>query len=372
VRVLCLCLKLCGDVLNYYMIKKYIIPFIVLVILLYRLPVSNFRLSYELLALYGSVGVFSFYLIQKTHIILGCFLLLCTFASMYPLCTLTSINSLRYIVVGVVLYYAIYELNVNKESIYNVLCIYCLTHIAFIITAKFSIDLYLIYGINSNCINTGLAANINETSALIALCTPAFLRAKWCWGLPICFAGLVLAGALGGFLSFLIIILAFFMLRGEYFRGLVLCVVILAAGLRLSHNLSIPGVSTRLGIWVDALKFYFKTGTVTGWGLGHWASIAKKYLPYTVNGQYWSRAHNTFIQCFCELGMPFLILLGFYVKSLISKAKDNEIFVYALIAIFVSCSVNSAFRINALNGFIIILWLAIIGRGDDNTTNQNI
>ena len=336
---------------------KKIIPVLILFFLIFRFQVASFRLGYELSFLYFSSIVFSIFLFKNKYIYPALFLLLCTFSSYYPLCTLTSINSLRIIFVGIFTYYFMCEIGIDKDCFLNILSVVCIIHVLFIIAQYFKFDPYLIYGIRTNMEITGLTANPNEASALIALCTPAFFRKRVWVLIPLLLLGLFLAKSFGGILSFSLIIAAFFLLRGNKFTGGLLCLSIILTAYFFIHN---PNISHRLSVWVTAIKLYFNENLFFGFGLGHWQYISKNYLSESYNGVYFQRAHNTFLQCWFELGFGFLVILVGYGYDIIKKAISDKILIFALIAIFISCSVNSAFRINALNGLIILVWLSVI------------
>lgn len=339
-------------------ITKYIIPGILLFFLLFRLPIANFRLGYELSATYFSIIIFAIFLIHKKYFIPGSFLLLCVFASYYPLCSLTSLQSIRIVSIGVLLYFVLSEIKPDEQMIYNVLCIACLVNILFLTLQYFKIaDPYLIFGIKSNMSIAGLTANSNEAGAIIALCAPAFFRDKWMFFLPVIVLGLILSQSFGGFLAVSLMVMALAYFSGYKIQSIVFLVVAVSFFILFIH---VPGASQRLSVWIAAIKFYFKETLFTGFGLGHWQYISKKYLSEAYNGAYFSRAHNTFIQCWFELGFGFIVILGFYAKKLLFQAKEDIIFRMAIIGILVVCSTNSAFRINFLNGVIIITWLSIM------------
>lgn len=123
-----------------------------------------------------------------------------------------------------------------------------------------------------------------------------------------------------------------------------------------------PSITSRLDVWTAATKLFFKENIIMGFGLGHWQYISKTYLKEAYETIYFHRAHNTFIQCWFELGFLFIFVLGGYCARLYKQVKNNQIFIFALIAIAITCSVNSVFRMNSLNGLIIIVWLATIER----------
>jgi hypothetical protein len=346
--------------LNYLNKKftQYIIPGSLLFVLLFRLPMANFRLSYELSATYLTIFLFSLYLFHKKYIIPALFLLLCAFASYYPVCTLTSINSLRIVTIGILFYFVITELKPKKNLILNVLCIVAIIHVIFLILQHFQIfDPYWFLGFKSNGSVTGLTANRNEASALIALCAPAFYRGKLSYFLPFLVMGILISQSFGGLLAVGLMVVYVFYQKGFKFQSI--C-TLLAVLVMFAIYIHAPGIELRVKVWFAAIKFYFDENLITGFGLGHWEYVSRKYLSEVYEGGYFSRAHNTFIHSWFELGFGFLILLFFYVKKLFKVIKYDVIFKLAIIGIFISCSSNSAFRINYLNGLIILIWLSLI------------
>lgn len=340
-------------------LTKYIIPGILLFFLLFRLPIANFRLGYELSATYFSIIIFAIFLIHKKYFIPGAFLLLCVFASYYPLCSLTSLQSIRIVSIGVLLYFVLSEIKPDEQIIYNVLCIACLINVLFLTLQYFKIaDPYLVFNIKSNMSITGLTANRNEASAMIALCAPAFFRDKWMLFIPVLIIGLLIAQSMSGVLAVSLMLMVLAYSYGYKIQSIIFIVVALSMFMFFVH---MPAANQRLDVWIAAIKFYFKETLFTGFGLGHWSYVSKKYLIEAYQGgAYFSRAHNTFLQCWFELGFGFVVILGFYAKKLFFQAKEDIIFRMAIIGILVVCSTNSAFRINFLNGVIIITWLSII------------
>ena len=350
-------------------IKKYTVPCILLFFLAIRIPVNSFRLSFQVLALYACVSILAAYLFNKKYHYPALLLLLGMFASFYPILSLTSVQAMNRLVIGVIFYFCIVELRPDKQALYNCFCVLCLIHLLFIFMQALGLEPYHLYGLETTSnTNIGLTGNINEASAMIALLTPCFFRKKWWMLLPLLAIGLYLAKSFGGILSFSVIICLYFILDERKFTGFMVAASLLFSAFFFADK---PEIGPRLSIWIAAIKLYFVTEPInisgivvektflTGFGLGHWATVSKTCFS-NITTDWFDRAHNTFVQSFFELGIAFLFILGGYAKDIIKKIGKNQIFIFALISIVISCSVNSAFRINALNGVIIITWLALI------------
>jgi len=351
-------------------LKNYIVPIIIFLAFVYRPPVNSFRLSYEVSLLYSCSLIFGMFLIYKKYTWPGWFLILASYASYLPVCSLLSMQSLRVIVCGVALYYAIVELNIKKENLFNGIAAVGLVHVLFLLLQYNNIDPYQIYGIKSNLALTGLTANPNEASALTALTLPCFFRRYWAYAIPLLVIGVLLSRSYGGILALAAILCVYCLYHGHKFTGLMTFGLILIGAYIFIDK---PEFSARYTTWKAAILLYFNTEPfeiapkiiikktfLTGFGLGHWKTISHNNFFDVVNDVYFHRAHNTFLHTWFEMGMGFLVILAFYAKRLYKQIKDNIIFILAVCAIFVTCNTNSTLRMNALNGLIIIVWIAII------------
>jgi len=345
-------------------IINYIPPGIILFFLLFRFDIGDFRQSYEILFFYFTSVLFSFYLFNKKHFYPSFFLLLCIFSSIYPSTTQQSFVSIKLVLIGVLTYYCLSESNIKKEYFYNILCVYCLIHIWFLVAQAMSLDPYIIYGIETIITTknyTGLTANPNESSALIALCSPVFFRKKFYYLIPFLIVGLYLSKSFGGILSFTIICIAFLTIKTGNILFSIIPILVLIITFSLVQR---PDAYERFCVWLAAIKYYFKHNLILGFGIGSWEEISKIHLIEAYPGDYYQRAHNTFLHSWFELGFWFVAICMGYIYKIIKSAHKDKTFILALIAIFISCCVNSAFRINALNGLIILTWMALINKND--------
>jgi len=347
-------------------VEKFFIPACLLFFFVFRFKIASFRTGYELSFLYFVSVLFSYYLFRKNFKLEACFLMLCVLMSYYPACTLRSIHSLRLILIGLVCYYLLCKSDIELRLFLNSLCVYCMVHVAFLCLDSFGLEPYLIFGMTAESTGIGLTANPNEASALIALCTPAFMRKNWFYLIPALMVGLVMSGSFGGALA---VILVFTWAAYRHNKRIVSLVLLLflVAGFAIDNP-----VNHRLYMLVQAVNVWFDNNLVFGFGIGHFQYIAKKFALGSVDGlAYFHRAHNTFFHGWFELGHMFIILLVFYLAKLAKLVKNNNILQYAGIAVFVVCNVNSAFRINAINGLIIIAWISfMIKEGRNNEQSE--
>jgi hypothetical protein len=88
-----------------------------------------------------------------------------------------------------------------KGWVYNAICIIALANVAAQLVQVCGVSFprglnpYDQYGF------VGLLANVNETSALLAVCLPFFFRKRWLWAIPAIVAGLLLARTTNGIIA---------------------------------------------------------------------------------------------------------------------------------------------------------------------------
>lgn len=88
-----------------------------------------------------------------------------------------------------------------KGWVYNAICIVALANVAAQLVQVCGVSFprglnpYDQYGF------VGLLANVNETSALLAVCLPFFFRKRWLWAIPAIVAGLILARTTNGIIA---------------------------------------------------------------------------------------------------------------------------------------------------------------------------
>lgn len=362
----------------------YLVVAIFSIIAVVRLPVGQeMRPLFVFMVRVGVVFLFSIYLMEKVNLWVGLFLILALFSHSMPWFSLTngahiqtqeSYVALNSVAMGCLLYFILTKSDLNYNIILNMMCVLALINIVFVALQRLNIDPYPLIGIKGNCSPTGLMSNQNELSAFLAICTPAFFRNKWFWFLPIVAVGLFLAGSLNGVLGASLATFVFLMFHEYKFIGFI--ALFIGVGVFLLNDDFIQNsqsISQRLYIWKKALYLSFKNQPFLGFGLGNWLNVNEviaKAGDYK-DGLMYTRVHNTFIQGFVEMGVGFIVVLIGYAFSLIKQINRKNILpLSALGAIIVCCSTNSLFRMNAINGMFVILWLTMFKGVENEETKK--
>ena len=210
----------------------------------------------------------------------------------------------------------------------------------------------------------GLMGNPNGAAAAIALCIPAFFQKNLKYLLPIPILGLILIDCSGGAIGAILATTIYLFVEFKLWRVFIVAGGLIALVLFLCF-VDTPVIDQRVYGWYKALVLYFKGfdlpfQKVLGVGIGNWKLFNDIAIKAGNIEPGWTRLHNTFIQGFIEMGFPFLVILTGYLTSL-RKLRDPHMLA-ALGAIFIVCSANSVFHMNAVNGMFIVIWLSIIGK----------
>jgi len=290
--------------------------------------------------------------------------------------TLQSQHAMTCVIFGVGLYFLIYEYG-DYGILLDTMCVIAFAHLLAVLVQFSGVPSVFTKSI------VGITYNPNECSAMFALCFPAFLRpgklAVFGLKIPYRFLivipifGLALTPSFGGVLAVSLGMVFYCTMTVQW----VLIPVAIGVILFLIFG-DRPGAGVRWGAWSGSLEMLF-TGKVVsadskeytspiswiwGCGIGHWKVIANKLYQANVHlspltTAVWTRLHNSFINGFVELGICFPVLVLGYLAGQVKKYKQ-VIPITALIIIIGCCSVNSMFRMNAINAMIAITWLAIL------------
>ena len=122
-----------------------------------------------------------------------------------------------------------------------------------------------------------------------------------------------------------------------------------------------PNIDARVRNWKKVWPL-FKEVWWFGVGIGNWKIVNTKLIQAGYIQPGWIRLHNTFIQATVEMGAGFLVLLAGYIVNIIKRLKGNYHLLAPLAAIVIVGNANSVFRMNTVNGMIIVFWLAYIER----------
>jgi hypothetical protein len=349
---------------------------IILMAAIVRLPFgSELRAGFEFNVRIAIVLIFAIWLYSNVNKWVGLFLGLSTFSFCIPYLVLTgseiqtrqSYIALDWVVFGCVLYALISKMDIGEENIYIALAIIVCVNVLFLIVQRMNIDPYAFIGMKGNYAPTGLMANRNEVSSTIAICSPVFFRAKWWPLIGVSLIGLYLSSSLGGMIGFCAIVILFFTIKEGYdrkntlfFLGTAVCILLILIDIYLDGS---KNIKLRFDVWVKAIRLSFANQPFLGFGLGNWILVNDKMVEsnsYSTVAS-WSRLHNSFVQGYVEMGIGFIVIVIAYFRQIIKNVKYS-IPVLALGPIVVCCSTNSLFRMNAINGMIVIVWLALLNR----------
>ena len=326
-------------------LNNWILPVILFLIGAFRFPAHDMRSAMWLtaeLGVYLSVSVFIF----KQNGWIGSFLILTLISSMYPQFGKWSYLSRNAVVIGCLWYAAVITVK-NTDGLLKAICLIGMVNCFFIILQIFGIN--FIFIIRPGDI-TGIMANRNETSSLIALCLPAYfqLGGKWLLVVPFVLAAFIPVETFGGVLAVIISIgvISWFALKSHIILLISMALLIIAVVYALFFDM--PDLSFRPELWSRSLAEWFKH-PLTGYGIGHYKFVMNQM-----------RAHNDVLQAVVEMGIVAgLIMIGYTVSTLRSLYRHGASSLFAaFIIILVLSLVSFPFHI-APTAIIAVTWMAI-------------
>ncbi|OPY06099.1 MAG: hypothetical protein A4E61_00082 [Syntrophorhabdus sp. PtaB.Bin184] len=306
-----------------------------------------------------------------------------------------------------------------KGWVYNAICIVALANVAAQLVQVCGVSFprglkpYEQYGF------VGLLGNVNETSALLAVCLPFFFRKRWPWAIPAIVAGLVLARTTNGIIAASIVSLIW--MTAHYRRWAVVilcyCAIIALVGafsltvdrLDIAKQLSGRGLVYKVTALASTVKPF-------GWGFGqfdyviplltHTGVLKEKggkdgstFIAYLFNNvadadaldkatvrltgredvqgikdyltdpknnttSMFIQAHNDYLEAAFALGIPGLVLLlAFLWRSLVRgfRKKDN-LPAYALVASALTACLFFAWQIIPIALITVMCLVFVWGR----------
>lgn len=334
-----------------------------LFVLLARWHVDSQRAWYEMCVHAGAGLLFAAFLFFHVNRWAGLLLLLGVVSHIYPHYTIESYVALDRLMIGLGLYALIVKC-CQAYAVVNVLAIGSLLMSVAVILQWCGLDVYSLASGGFVTVTAtggeGLMSNRNESAAFLAITAPALFRGRWWYLVPVLVAGLYCVGGFGGFAGFGAGVLVFVVLSFPWWCGLV-CFVALAAGLVIVNQyVDTAGWHNRLvSAWIPAIKIWKKYWMWTGCGLGNW----KNEIPYLyrqgVFVEGFTRLHNSFVQGLVEMGPAFLAVVAGYGVQVLRNCRQAVIPTSAIAAIAVMANVNTIERMNAINMFTMVLWLAV-------------
>ncbi len=214
----------------------------------------------------------SIYILIRVNVLIGVLLVISCFA-------MTQIidPSLEYLILTLcVIYIGItHSTSLRRYSwlLYDFIILIAALNLAWQILQCFGINILHVPAPGFETVRPGLLSNINETSALYALCFGAFLRPKRYFLIPIVILGLILSASLSGVIACAVIVIVW-EFRNEYRGGnkilfygsiasVALC-VLMYADLVDHFSLEIQKKS-RLSVWETTLQL----AMIKPWGWGY-------------------------------------------------------------------------------------------------------
>lgn len=306
------------------------------------------------------------------------------------------------------------RVSISRQSIYNLICCYAIATVLWQVLqiTDLTFGYRPIYGGSYTIV--GLQTNVNETSALMAICLPAFFRRHWVWFLPVPIAGLIMAESLIGIMAAFVIGSIYILSQWNVTRPYNLIIpksglifLLLVAG--IGYMIFIDKFSfesqknSRLQTWkestVIALEKPFR-----GWGYGQFCTVvpllstptqllvddrkrlyaevedkgvflttankitggnaaayyqAKKYPDH-----FYFEAHNEYVEVLFAAGIPGLVLLIFALAHILRSGwkKTDRIPFYGLFASCTAATVFSIWQIVPI-GVVTVIWAGLCLKG---------
>ncbi len=155
-----------------------------------RVPVADgfLRSLFRLIAETGILFMFAVFIYFRVNKWMGLFLALVIFSTIYPSFGKWSYMARGAVLVGCLWYVLIILLVKDTVHLLNALCIIALLNIIFANFQYCNLDPYRFFTLGlmkcTSVAPSGLMANKNILSGLLAMTLPAFFRGKWKWFVP--------------------------------------------------------------------------------------------------------------------------------------------------------------------------------------------
>lgn len=308
------------------------------------------------------------------------------------------LESLYLILACVLVYIFIYFTDIQKEWIYNCICVIALLNVFWQVLQICGVYLLTYPQAGYESAYVGLMSNVDDTSAFLALCLIAFKRRKWKYGILVVLIGIVLTKAMIGVVAVGIIGLTFLRFDKKSLVFLIIGIIAICGfGKYEGFNLK-SQLNTRGMIWKESAIFAIEKPF--GWGLGQYKYImslmksynklsdtSKKVLYEGINDKegfkqiissinkkrpdyfkksdnnLWLQAHNEYVEVWFALGIVGLLLALVFIGNHIRtgfKMKD-KIPVLGLIASLVTAMAFFTYHIMPLI-ILTVIYLSFIGR----------
>ena len=310
----------------------------------------------------------------------------------------------------------------HLEIVYDIICGLALLNVFFLGMQALGIDPLFSAVTKGETVRVGMQANDNEVSAYLAICLPAFFRARRWWFIPLIAWGLWQAKTTNGVIAALAVSGAylFFTYAKSWKKRVVYgTAIVVTAGLLLGTYMTVGDKfimaahqNNRLMTWKRTLQFAEQR--FFGWGFGQyqyimptvtaqalmpesqrewlWANIGDQkgvgnavneivgiqgmdpvaqkaarrawlFNPSTNAGAPPTEAHNEYLELLFAAGLPALLLgLIFAVASLIRGFRQNDLLpALGFMAALATACFFFTFQIVPLM-IVSVVWLGLINR----------
>jgi len=323
-------------------------------------PIDNPRQGFDITFQIGAVLILAAFTIVYvnawagaflTWVVIGAFVSALLYSDYKVLYTAQSIDAIRAIISGFIIYVIIVLLKPEEKWILNVFCGLLILHLG----------CQLGQFMNGHQ-SSGIMYNPNDGGTFAALCSVAFYRPKWRYFLFLPLASVVLAKSFGGFIGIGAGAIVFGFMHG-YKIGLTVLILMVVGCVSYAFFVDMPG-TIRFKAWDLGITFSFENRWFIGTGAGNWKVFFQKLYAdgyLNVGRPTFTRLHSTWIEGFVEMGIPFVILcIGFAGDNIRRFSKEAMIPMIGLAVIFGVGISNSFFKFNQLNGVVAIVWLALL------------
>ena len=357
-----------------------------------RVPVEEglLRPLFQLLAETGVFLLFAVFIYKNVNKWWGLFLALTLFSTIHPSFGKWSYMARGAILVGCVWYTVLVLTIKDPKYLLNAICVIGIANIIFANFQYCGFDPYGIFtfGLMSgnNVSPTGLMANKNQLSAIVAFSLLAFFRKGWVLLVPVVFWGLTIASSSGGAWAATAVTAGYFFLKDKWrmfhrntFKIIALVLwfcfftfhidpVITVETINKEDKFTAPpkvssSINRRTETWKKGLQLYTQR-PVFGFGVGHWKLVFKSISP--PNTSVMIQAHNEYVQGLFEMGLLFPVIIIGYFISLFRRYRKEVILSFSAIGIIaLNCIVNFPFHV-ATTAILGVTWMAIfeIQRGE--------
>ena len=283
------------------------------------------------------------------------------------------------IIVAIILYLGIRNLNIDVKKIYKGLCLASFIQIVAVLMQKVNIFPFW----NASWDNGrvwGLFGNSNFSGAFIAITIPFFLETAktdkryllGLLGIPaliILDSQFALMAGLSGILLYLYI--DYRSLIKRLHIDILLLTGITTAALYLIYNpIYLPW--ERFEVWSRICQFMVWGGNVEwrchflqGWGVGSGYQLIPMLsgkISVTVN-LVWLQAHNEFIQAFLQYGIIGITFIGLIIFDCVKRFNVKNLVLYCgILALMVDACGFFPFRASPI-GYMGVIYLALIDKG---------